>query len=442
MSYSTRFRRLLLSATAAAYPWSAAHAEDLSALKAQLEALQLRVDTLQSREPPAPVHGSHVIRVEQGSSGTGRSDGAKADRLDENSARGVTFSVIPAADMPVPVAEITVYGYAAVDVIWDSDDRSFTRSFSRVGLQLPGAGPNDQTTLHANRSRFGIKSSVDTPAGRIRTRIEADFEGSPFGANSSLRLRHAHGKWDFAPNWTLTVGQDWHIAGLDGVGPSTVDFAGPLVNFSRNEQLRLEYQKDGFSVGLGIEDPSFRTNTALPNLAGYVRYKSDAGHVFIVTGEIADWDNPSVASAINDGLGWVVQAGMDIAVTAAVRFSAAGIYGAGLPSKFCLSGNLVTPTHTATGSPFESFCTLLGLSLDYGSGVSFNAIWSYGDTVDDVSGVAGLFTDDYHSIHANVIWKPVSRMKMGWEVIYANLDSNAGGRVDTVRAQFGTWFFF
>ena len=44
--------------------------------------------------------------------------------------------------------------------------------------------------------RFRIRSRSDTAVGQIRTLIEGDFEGSPFGTTTSFRLRHAWGEWD------------------------------------------------------------------------------------------------------------------------------------------------------------------------------------------------------------------------------------------------------
>ena len=47
------------------------------------------------------------------------------------------------------------------------------------------------------------------------------------------------------------------------------------------------------------------------------------------------------------------------------------------------------------------------------------------------------------TVHANLIWSPVKQMRMGWEVMYGDVDDPLRGiNDDIIGAQFGTWFFF
>ena len=63
-------------------------------------------------------------------------------------------------------------------------------------------------------------------------------------------------------------------------------------------------------------------------------------------------------------------------------------------------------------------------------------------------GTAGFTSTN--SIHANVLWRPVRQMRLGWEVIYGfkrNTFATAEGaqrrrNEDAIRGQFGAWFFF
>jgi hypothetical protein len=84
---------------------------------------------------------------------------------------GFTIAVTPSADLPAPVAEVAVYGYVKGDVIYDLDGNANKFSFSMPGQDLTNEGGDEFVFLHANQSRFGIKSKVDTSLGQIRSRI-------------------------------------------------------------------------------------------------------------------------------------------------------------------------------------------------------------------------------------------------------------------------------
>src|SRR5262245_9425074 len=216
---------------------SGARADELADLKAQLEALQSRVNTLEqqpaqqaSNLPP----GASFLTFERGSRMDFVQQDKASDRINQNDDAGFTIAVTPTADMPAPVAEIVVYGYVKGDVIYDT-----TGNFNKYSFSMPGADRLDRDDdefvfLHANQSRFGIKSKVDTAVGQIRSRIEMDFfaasEGDDFGENflglgqqSTIRLRQAYGEWDMTPNWTFLAGQTDQIETLSIIGVTLVD---------------------------------------------------------------------------------------------------------------------------------------------------------------------------------------------------------------------------
>lgn len=443
MANTKWLRRALLGGVAVSVMATGAQADELTALKAQLEALQSRVNSLEAQPAPAAPAGASYLTFERGQGGNANwGNASKVDSVNQSQNRGFTIGITPTADLPAPVAEVTVYGYVKGDVIYDVDDDLFTRSFSGVGSALPLAGSNDQFRMHANQSRFGIKSKVDTAIGQIRTRLEGDFEGAPYGTNSAFRLRHAYGEWDMTPNWTLLIGRYWFIGSLLPIGISTVDFAGTLWTYTRNEQIRLTYHDGPITFAFGIDEGQFRTNTATPNFAAYFQYDAAGGHQFVAAAEVGDWDNPAVASAVNNATAWMVSAGLNLNLGDIASLTAAAVYGEGLYRRYCLAGQLATPTHTAGGNAFEAWCTLIGVSFSLSETLTFNAAWDHGDIEDSVSGLTGVFSDDYNSVRANIIWQPVKQMRWGWEVIYADFDTNRGGNIDTVRAQFGAWFFF
>ncbi len=246
---------------------SGARADELADLKAQLEALQSRVNTLEqqpaqqaSNLPP----GASFITFERGSRMDFVAQDRASDRVNQNDDAGFTIAITPTADMPAPVAEIVVYGYVKGDVIYDVDGNFNKFSFSMPGQDRFDEDDDEFVFLHANQSRFGIKSKVDTAVGQIRSRIEMDFfaasEAEEFndaflglGQQNTIRLRQAYGEWDMTPNWTLLAGQTDQIATLSIIGVTLVDNFGDagINGGTRFAQVRLTYNDGPLTWAVG-----------------------------------------------------------------------------------------------------------------------------------------------------------------------------------------------
>ncbi|MEM7632949.1 MAG: hypothetical protein AAF299_00210 [Pseudomonadota bacterium] len=426
-------RKALLGGAALAVMTTGAAADELATLKAQLAELQGQVDSIQAATP-AP--GGSALRYERGAGGNTWGLDAVKDSASSNEGGGFTIAVTPTADLPAPVAEVTVYGYVAGHVAYDFDEEhGVSNSFSLDNL---GNNTGDHIGITAKQSRFGIKSKIDTSIGQLRTQIEGDFT-FPFDQNSGstqFRLRHAVGHWDMTPNWTFSIGQWWMTAALLPIGVSTVDFAGSLFTYSRSSQVRLSYSDGPLSWAVAIEEPSNASDTNMPNIAGYLQYDIAGGHQFIVTGEVADWDD--IEAGANDELGWVIQAGANLNLADVATLTGGFGYGEGLlETKFAGVG---MDAIDANGDPLETLAFLVGLSFGLSETTSFNAMFSYVEALEDQD--SGQDIEKAYKVQANILWQPVKQMRMGWEVIWAETEEQDGDTADGVRATFGTWFFF
>ncbi len=447
MTNTKWLRRALLGGVALSVMAAGAQADELSALKAQLESLQARVNTLETQPATTTMpDGTSLISFKRGQ-GTLANFGPSHEAAD----RGFTISVTPTADMPAPVAEIVVYGYVKGDVIYDFN-HDLGDTFYAPSLTSGIGKSTDHIRLHARQTRFGIKSKVDTAIGQIRTVIEGDFFGSNgSGTSPNFRLRHAYGEWDITPNWTFLAGQTWNTAGLLPIGVTTVDFSGPVgPTYVRRAQVRLTYHDGPLSWAVAIQRPTQNTSnnnsTNMPDIAGYVQYDFPGGHQFIVTGDIADYSSANfdgVASTSN--IGWVVQAGANINISDIAYLTTGVSYGYGQPQRgqFTYGGRGITTLNPNTGKTVEALGLTVGLSFNINDTTTFNTAFGYFDNLNNVAGAnAANQTADVKSVHANIIWKPVSQLQMGWEVMWAQNSFVGGGSKSDVRAQFGTWFFF
>jgi hypothetical protein len=427
----TILRKALLGGAALAVMTTGAQADELTALKAQLEALQNRVDTMEAA--PANLEGKSLLTFERGQGGNTWDVVSSLDAASTNKDSGFTVAVTPTADMPAPVAEVTVYGYVGAHLHYAFDGKHGEgNSFSVSTLANSGG---DHISLTAQQSRFGIKSKIDTAVGQIRTQIEIDF--TPGGNNAGslpLRLRHAVGHWDMTPNWTFTAGQYWYTAALTPIGVSTVDFNGALLTYSRTTQLRLSYADGPLSWAVAIENPTFDTETNMPNIASYLQYDIAGGHTMIITGEVADWDQ-----AGNDELGWALQAGANFNLADVATLTAGVGYGEGLlTNKFTFEDGFDNVDEN--GDPLEAIAFTVGLSFGLSETTTFNAQFGY------INALALQNDDDdkdsLYKVTANVMWQPVKQMRMGWEVNWGEYTEVDGTTEDGASAMFATWFFF
>ena len=197
----TNLRKVLLGGAALAVMATGAQADELTALKAQLEALQTKVDRMESSASaynlPA---GTNLLTGRRGTADYNWA--ANQARLNQDWAgaenSGYTIAITPTADMPAPIAEITVSGYVSSWVFWGIDGHDPTNA---GGFDVYDWEDGDNH-LHINsRGSVRVRSRVDTAIGQIRTDIEIRAD-APGGAD----MRYAWGEWDMTPNWTLGAG--------------------------------------------------------------------------------------------------------------------------------------------------------------------------------------------------------------------------------------------
>jgi opacity protein-like surface antigen len=456
MTNTKWLRRALLGSVALGVMASGAQADELSDLKAQLESLQSRVDQIEQQPALAALpEGASFLTLTRGSAQL-PNYGTQAARDASNmpADRGFTIAVTPTADMPAPIAEVVVYGFVKGDVIYDFD-KDLGDAFYVGGLWTSSGNGDDHIRLHARQSRFGIRSRTDTAIGQIRTQIEGDFFASS-GSASVFRLRHAYGEWDITPRWTFLAGQTWRTAVLLPIGVSTVDFsssAGPN-GFPRAAQVRLTYHSGPISWAVAAEAPSHTSDAKWPNLSSYLQFDAPGGHTFIVTGTVADTRDTVFD---NDDFGWAVQAGANINLADIATLTVGGLYGEGgqhcqylaQDTPFC--GSLLDIDKGGVDDFFsdKGWGVLAGLSFGITDTTTFNVQYGISVMDNDLE-----FIEDHNdvlvqTVHANILWRPVQQMQLGWEVMWGQYDIDSDDdffvgkdKDDAIRAQFGAWFFF
>ena len=502
MTNTKWLRQALLGSVALGVMATGAQADELSELKAQLEGLQSRVNQLEQQPAQASLpEGASFLTLSRGSADFKMDTDRATLRNEFTSDRGFTIAVTPTADLPAPIAEVVVYGFVKGDVIYSIDNNTGDTFTIPALFDFSGAdGEDNHIRLHARQSRFGIRSRTDTAIGQIRTMIELDFFGVPNGHTPQPRLRHAYGEWDMTPNWTFLAGRTTRTAVLTPIGVPTVDFGytAGIGSFPRAAQVRLTYHSGPISWAIAAEDPGVGlSEVGMPDLSSYIQFDAPGGHQFIVTGTVGDRDggdeflfeDPFTGDDIffetDDDLAWAVQAGANINLADIATLTVGGLYGEGLGCLYlgqeigCNSTEDVF--HSGDVDPFgdslfrfgnfyggTAWSAQAGLSFNVTDTTSFNVQYGFIRTENDFN--SGDFGDydpadsiDVHTLHANILWRPVQQMQLGWEVMWGKYDVRGGDREidfgpdadgddrivragtqsdDALRAQFGAWFFF
>jgi len=432
----------LLGSAALAVTATAARADDLADLKAQIEALQTRVSQLEAQPQAAMPSGYSLMSIRDGQ---GTFEGVLPEKYGDRvrDDQGFTLSVLPTADA-APVAEVSVSGEIRTSLIYTDIDDKFS----------------DDTLDLNNRGRIFIKGKVDTAVGEVGGyfRLEASGGGNFNDYSESVNMNKAYGWWKFAPEWELMAGYndntgalqtsyDWLVSSIPirTVGPSNIN----------NEQFRLTFTSGPLAFAISVEDPdnidvvTFGTDTVqyvttfggigtltllttstatqdksdIPNLQAYLMYSSDAFTAQIV-GLVQDDEFGSTD--------WAIGGGATVGIADSFTFLAAAVVGEGTSSY----ANNVSPITTDEEFWGGSIGVIANLSedtrLELGAG--------YEDY--DVGGQATAF-------NGGIFWDPVSQVTLGFGATYVEFEdfvnSGSSGIEDdgeSLQVWFGTFLRF
>jgi len=465
MTNSKWIRRALLGGAAMTVMAAGAQADDLSALKAQIESLQARVNTIEARGAALP-EGVSFITFQRGSDFAmkGGDDTKFLDRTPSD--RGFTIAITPTADLPAPATEINLAYQVRVLALWGK-------------TKVSGVGSDSDFDLAA-RGTLDLRAKVDTAVGQVRGRMQIrnQFSGFSFGlrgpggtlpvvddsngdqTTTSVEARLAFGEWDFMPGWTLLAGHAGQIAAVSNVGYATQPAMYGL-DSTRDNQIRLTYSGGPISFGFGIENPSqdnrFVTTgapantTTVPDFAGFAQFNAPGGMSLRVTGEAG-----KVGGKIGGGTntGYLVGVGTAAQISM-LRFNAGFVYTKGLGCDGILSAGqfgYCRVDEDDIGSPLPNFDnTPSSTSLAKAYGVQANMGATLTEALSANAGF-GYFNytnladpdmvDHGYSFGGNIVWRPVDALQVAAEVDYFKVKTGTGIKGSTLAGGLGFWFTF
>jgi hypothetical protein len=389
----------LLGTAALAAVSVSARADDLSDLKAQIEALNGRISQLEST-PSIPA-GYQLLTVSEADAIIVPGIDASADRFYGNKATNI--GVMPTADVPAST-NIQWSGFVRAGIVYSNEKTTRSSLNIATGLLTGAPVPARAKSLDVV-SRAGLKvvGTTDTAVGEVGVRVTLLASAETRGLSQEGNRSHVTfaddgywGWWKITPELTLAGG----IAGTLGDSSNAFDNrctcayqdTGGAFGHGDPTQIRLSYESGPISFAIAVEDEGNTATKSALGLAGEFKYSGDTFGFDLNAGyydsKRADIDRSDAA--------WTVNAGANMALGDLAKLGIA----IGVGEDKHIAGNL---DRYAKGSVFLGFTLSDAVSLEVGG-----AYTDYKGNSHDYTVAGGLY------------YTPVAQLTLGVEASYRN----------------------
>ena len=378
---------------------------------------------------------------------------------------------IPGTDTSVGLG-----GHVKVDTLINSVSagRDKLGDQQTVYSQIPvgsAAGEHSQISFIAKDTRLWLKSFTPNKLGDINTYVEFDFYGDPAVSTYSARLRHGYGSFG-----NLMAGQTWttflntsaiadHIDTGNSAG-SVFHLRQPMIRWTQpftwrdvpmELQASLESPRTRVWVPGSIESLA-NTSTTNPNLDNYFISPNAERY-------------PDLIARLNFNPAWgsisLAALGRQVRYTNAATGMEDGAWGGGISLagridsvdldnfRFMMHAGKGASRYISTANTFEDAAITadghMELIQTYGGMISYQHWWgkqwrsslTYGYAgANQPQWVPAILNRQVQSIHANLLWSPVSQAMMGVEYVFAERELLNGLRGDLYRVQFSMRYSF
>lgn len=322
---------------------------------------------------------------------------------------------------------------------------------SEIPVTASEPGDDDQISLHAKASRFWIKSFTPSQWGDMNTYLEIDFQGDAGAYTYTPRVRHAYGSLG-----NLLAGQTWTTFLNSLAIADTLDNANSVGSILLLRQPLLRWTQP-FSVNelpmewqLALEAPRTRawdnngmttvSNSHYPDIVARLNFIPEWGNISLAAMgrqlkyTPAKLDEKSIWGGAVSLAGKISTIGPDN-----IRFMLS--YGDGL-GRYGVNNFFEDAVVNSDGS-FDAVTSYSGmLAYQHWWDKAWRSSLVYGFARADQSGFASAANQQTQSLHANLLWSPITQTTIGLEYVYANRELVNGQDGELQRVQFSTRFNF
>lgn len=361
-----------------------------------------------------------------------------------------------------------IYGFAMLDIGHDfkqiHPDWFDTLRVTRLPSVEKEFGEDNNTFAGVRQSRLGVRSTVPTDLGDLKTTFEFELFGTGVDAGqTTFRLRHAYGEiagWGAGQYWSPFMDPD--------VFPNSLEYWGPTgIVWFRNVQLRymplgddtviLALERPGASGDQGvyagrIELQGIRPRFPLPDFSAAYKYKQGWGYVraagllrrinwddvlddqFDLSGHATGW-GINLTSSLKAGKSDVIRLGL--------------VFGEGIqnyvndsPIDIGIVNNLSNPVTPILGKPIP----IVGWSafVDHTWTKEFTSSFGYSRQDNDNTDAQSpnAFKDGHYAL-GNVLYNPVPNVMFGGELQWGRRENFSDGfHSDGFKVQFSFKYNF
>jgi hypothetical protein len=454
----------------------AANADELSELKAQLqaatksiEALQKRVRVLEADQTKAP-----VVPVTKARSAAAVPPGVQPllEAPPVVAPREQPATLVP----NIGKARLEVSGQIQFDGIYDGKlmDPAWRSTLrpSKIPVNCPpvgtdpGCGKDGFTNFSIKQTGLNIKGFLPTDYGEVKTELQFDLFGTgPDEGKIAFHLQKAYGQWG-----QFLFGQTESLFMDIGVFPNVVDYWGPSgMMFLRDPQMRwTPYDNDGVKLAVALEVPgaavdtgklndlipelSTREKPKYPDITGQLRGGGDWGHVQLAG--VVRWisyDSPLQIGGVpaDTIFGWGVNLTGALKTFGKDQLLGQAAYGEGIAaySNDCCFDlgpefTVVTPTVLAVRAVA---LPLFNWLVYYDHWWSDQWSSSIGVSHNDQRNSNGQFPFEQHAgsyASVNLMYYPAQNVKLGVEGLWGERVNLDGGKANDERVQFTAQYKF
>jgi hypothetical protein len=380
--------------------------------------------------------------------------------------------------IPGTDTSIGMGGFVKMDTLFSnvSAGRDKLGDQQLVFSQIPvgrAPGEHSQTTFLAKDSRLWFKSFTPSNWGDINTYMEFDFYGDPATYSYTPRLRHAYGSIG-----NFLAGQTWTTYTNISASPDHLESgtsAGAL-STTRQPLIRWTQALNGFEIPIEIqaalETPRSRVwvpNSIETNTSNGANGTNPISDNFLTTPNAERY--PDLIARVNFKPEWgnisFAALGRQIRYTQSATGLEAGNWGGGLnvagkinslgldTFRFMAHVGNGAGRYTTTTNTFEDAALSeqgdLSLIKTFGGMVSYQHWWNkqwrsnltYGyAAAKQPEFVNPLLNQQVQSVHANLVWSPISQTTLGMEYIFAERELINGQKGELQRIQFSARYSF
>jgi len=362
-----------------------------------------------------------------------------------------------------------IYGFAMLDIGHDfkqiHPDWSDTLRITKLPSVEDEFGRDHNTFAGVRQSRLGVRSSVPTELGELKTQFEFELFGTGVDAGqTTFRLRHAYGELG-----AFGAGQTWSPFMDIDVFPNSLEYWGPTgMVFFRNVQLRWMPVKGDTRVTVALERPGasgdqgiyadrvelegIRARFPLPDLSAEYRRAASWGYVEAAGMlRLIKWDdvNDDQFDLEGDATGWGINLSSNLKATPNDTVRLQFVIGEGIqnymndsPIDIGIVNNFGNARQPILGKTVPIIGIVAFLDHNWNSQYSTAIGYSMQDNDNREAQPPNAFRRGHYAL-GNLLYTPVPNVMLGGELQWGRRENFSDGfKSDGFKLQFSFKYNF